>query len=486
MSNIRQRKTWGQPTAGFTPVRASAHPAYPDEGITHPAGYPDPEADAFETGDPSSWAEDPHPGPYRTSPAPAMPLGDDGSYVHPATQPGAPGKNASKRISAAELEHYTQKAEKCLQIAAALLPVAAEDKVLTPIINAQATDLLHLPNAVIAATLRRIEACTADPAVLERKLILAGELPPRRAQMEEEEEEEVEETPKEAYLRRRAQAEEAKKEEEETKKEARLRRRAQAEKEMKEEEEKMEPPKDAKKAAAYFRRLAEEAEAEAKAEEEEEEAKKSASRRSGSGRIAQLEATIAQLQAQMAGLTGGGVNAQEDEELMLAQMLAEEEAPAVASGDEDEALLAQMLAEAPATAQECAQEEVVAQDDGALANYLEDTDLDVDFLGDPMDDPMGYMESDMDPMSMMDEGEASMLANLFASDKYGSEEESEEEEKPKTAASRTASVKQRPQPKRASAGARVLGGQVHLAKNERDVLGNLWASAPDVSRVFNS
>jgi hypothetical protein len=212
--STRERMTWGgKSAAGITlPVeqaakKASAHPQTPDEGITHPAGYQDPtQPAAYENGDTSSWAEDVHPGPYRTSPAPAMPL-DDGGYRHPAAQPGAPAKNASRDLRAAT----ERKASKCLRIASALLgeeitkQAEADDKVAVELIEAQALDLMDLSDDRIAATLRRIEAATMNEEVLLRKM-LAGD-----DESEEEEEgeskeasEEEEEEKKEASAAKRA------------------------------------------------------------------------------------------------------------------------------------------------------------------------------------------------------------------------------------------------------------------------------------------
>jgi len=157
----RQRLTWGGGAR-----RASAHPALPWEGPTHPAAKPDPEADQYENGDTSSWGEDIHPPPYRTSPAPAMPV-DDGGYTHPATQPGAPAKNAS-------IERH---ALKCVRVASAMLgrdvTAAAErnDKRAEQLLTNQAFDLMGLTAAQLDATLRRLEAATDPDEALLRKML---------------------------------------------------------------------------------------------------------------------------------------------------------------------------------------------------------------------------------------------------------------------------------------------------------------------------
>ena len=157
----RQRLTWGGGAR-----RASAHPALPWEGPTHPAAKPDPEADQYENGDTSSWGEDIHPPPYRTSPAPAMPV-DDGGYTHPATQPGAPAKNAS-------IERH---ALKCVRVASAMLgrdvTAAAErnDKRAEQLLTNQAFDLMGLTAAQLDATLRRLEAANDPDEALLRKML---------------------------------------------------------------------------------------------------------------------------------------------------------------------------------------------------------------------------------------------------------------------------------------------------------------------------
>lgn len=198
---IRERKTWENKTAtrrDVLPVeeaaakRASAHPQTPDEGLTHPAAYADPEADAYMNGDPESWAEGVHPGPYRTSPAPANPM-DDGGYRHPAAQPGAPAKNASMTRQAAEIQ-----AAKCIRIAQALLGKEASES----LIEDQALDFMDLPDFRLTATLRRLEASTEDEEVLLRKMLAAED---ESEGVEEKEEAEEEAEPKTAATDHMAQ-----------------------------------------------------------------------------------------------------------------------------------------------------------------------------------------------------------------------------------------------------------------------------------------
>lgn len=476
--STRERMTWGGKSAAGNPTlpfelaakrKASAHPQTPDEGITHPAGYDDPvQPDAYENGDTSAWAEDPHPGPYRTSPAPANPM-DDGGYRHPAAQPGAPAKNASHNVrAAAEL-----KAAKCLRIASAMLgqsvTEAAEsgDKVAVELIEAQALAFMDLPDSHIAASLRRLEASSLDENTLLRKMLA-------------EEEEEEEGSDKEASMLRQMLAEEEEKEDKApASKEARLRaaRKLIAEEEAKEKEEE-EVKKEAARIRASRKRLAEEA----KEEEKKEEKKEASHKRAEDSKLAEVMSQLASLQAQIASLQGNksaDKSADLDEEAMLAAMLAEEEAAPVASGED--AMLAEMLAEeAPVVA-----EEAPVSAGKSLAQYLEPMDQDISM--DEIEDPMGLFEE-----PMLDSGDDEILGSLFASTKVAEEEEEkEEEEKPKTAAARTAAAKEakaqlRPQPKKASTGVQSIGNQVRVASGEQNELARLWASAPDVTKVFNS
>jgi hypothetical protein len=92
--------------------------------------------------------------------------------------------------------------------------------------------------------------------------------------------------------------------------------------------------------------------------------------------------------------------------------------------------------------------------------------------------------------------EEATLASLFASRQAGddsdedeSEEvevEEEEEVEEKKPVGKTAGL--RPQPRKPSAGARTIGTQTRVASTASDMsdLSNLWASAPDVSKVFGS
>ena len=136
----RQRMTW---TDAGVSRHASEHPATPDEGPASPAHKAEPAADAYATGDTSSWAEDPHPGPYPNS-------------AHPATPDEGPASPAHK---AAALE---RKAAKCIRLATAMLGDSAS----VAAIENQALALMDLPDRSIKASLNRI-AEDADEAIDE-------------------------------------------------------------------------------------------------------------------------------------------------------------------------------------------------------------------------------------------------------------------------------------------------------------------------------
>ena len=469
----RNRLTWKDVSK-----KASGHPAYPDEGINHPAGYDDPEAHDYENGDTSSWAEDVRGGPYRTSPAPANPL-DDGGYRHPAAQPGAPQKNASFVRSA------RQKAAKCVRLAQAVLGSNA----IEAFVEDQALDYMDMADHAIDASLRRFEASTLDEDTLLRRMYAADE-----EEAPKEEEVSKEASKRLAALRRRLASEEEEEEEEVSKEASKrlaaLRRRLAAEEEeeepegkeaAEEEEEESETEKAASRRLAALRRR--------RAAEEEEEEKKEASRKlakrsrqanSEDSKIAQLEAKLAALEARLA-----GSEVEEDEETMLASMLAaaeeEEEEPEgkEASEDEEEAMLAQMY-EDEGFFDEPMLDDVSLLDSELMSDPFQDTSTDLGIDMDLADESYPDFGEPMalDPISDAD------LSMLFASTKLAEEEAEEEvEEKPKTAAARTASSKLRPQPKKPTNGAKTVG-QVRQASAEGDPLQKLWGAAPDISKIF--
>lgn len=366
----RKRLSWGDEAR-----RASAHPATPDEGPASPAYQPDPEANAYENGDTSSWAEDVHPGPYTNS-------------AHPATPDEGP---ASPAYKAAALE---RRAAKCIRIATAMLGEPEGDPARVAAIEDQALTLMDLDDNAIKASLSRL------------------------GEEEEEEEEEVEESSKKASAKVAAEVSDLRT------RVARLER--------------------------ILVKLAEEEEEEVE-EEEVEESKKKAS----------------------------------PDDALLNQMLQEEGmSDKGACGDEgmymdDDAMLESMMEE-----EGMSHSAPMAMDDEVLMD--EEVPME-------MDEEISMME--MDPMGMtasgMDADEKKILASLFNKEAGDDEEDEDEgdddseevEEEEVEEAKKKAAL--RPQPKKASQGAKKLGGTVSkTAGSEVNDLSQLWESAPDVSRFF--
>lgn len=175
----RQRKTWKQAEQG---KQASPPPQMPavdrTEGPSHPAYYADPDADAYEKGDTSAWAEDPHKPMEQESPPPAMPGNlTTEELTHPATSefqkdPETPaeamaegGGGGKKQASFTEMAE--QRATLCVRIAGALMPGAEAGAV-----ENKALELMDLDDAQLQATANTLK-------------ILAGE----EEEMEEEDEE---------------------------------------------------------------------------------------------------------------------------------------------------------------------------------------------------------------------------------------------------------------------------------------------------------
>lgn len=504
---MRERLTWKRGGATNAPARrASAHPAYPDEGAASPAYQPDPEADAYENGDPSSWAEDPHPGPYPQSAHPSYP--DEG--------PASPAYIAKQGSVALALE---RKAAKCVRLASAILgPTASQHEV-----ENQALAFMDMSERALHASLSRLAQQDEKPEV--------------------EEEEEQAEQAKKASLRRRAQ--QAKKDEDEGT------------------EEEQQEVKGGKKAAlakaAYLRRLAQQIEEEVEEEveesdedesddsdEDEEEMKKGGKKASAlDARLARIERLLtagvpgmfmqqpeamqspeeAMLEAMLEEQHGEPSEEQQLEAMLLEAMhgMKSQQAPAAKpfgmmaeqlamQGDMagplvPEAMQGMKAQQAPVEAQlaEMLQEEGMGEvlgaeyQDAAEAmlvdpsgdDYIGADGMLVDPSGDNYDD--GMMS---DPMGLMGDGmsdDDAILASLFGEGmKYAKKgqqdkadadaaEEQQAEVEGKKGQQKAASL--RPQPKKASTGATRLGGITKEAAEVND-LSKLWESAPDVSKFF--
>jgi len=201
----------------------------PAVGVTedpgHPAYYPDPEADKYRTGDTSSWAEDPHPGPYATpgSVPPAMP----GNLVTEDVQhPAFVLKQAALHRVA------QQRARICVRIASLLLPPSASEAA----IEKRADSLMDFHTADLRNMLAGLIQAKKAEDDSEEEDVEDDE----DEEIEEEEEEEEMTAKKKAALRRLALLRKAKKAEDDSEEE---------------EEDKEEDEMTAKKKAA-LRRLA--------------------------------------------------------------------------------------------------------------------------------------------------------------------------------------------------------------------------------------
>ena len=419
----RRRLTWNSRGASAPP----ATPGYQEPSV-HPAAYPDPEADAYENGDTSAWAEDPKAGPYPNGAAPALP-GTSEPQGHPATDPahyfpGGAGKQASRQLRAA----LEAKAAQCIRIASAMLgrkasPTALED---------QALDLMNLTDRQIQAALRRL------------------------AETEEKEEPKAEE-PKEDAKK------EAKKSEEEPKEEPKAEEPKKEAKKSEEEPEAEEPKEDdkaAKKAAywakqaAFWAKKAEEEEAK---KDEKPEADKEEGKKAGEDEPDGDEPEADKEEGKKkAGQNDPGYFAGEldpEEEAMLASMLAEEEAPVVA----DDVLMDD--AEDPMG--------FMDSDDG-----MSDDDMSAIYGSKAAGELPPALQKINDEKAEKAEKE----------EKKADEEEEVKEEEPKEAKKASGL---RPQPRSPSNGVKTLGQVAKVASSsEVSDLSKLWESAPDISKAF--
>lgn len=456
----RQRLTWETPSR-----KASAPPATPgyEEPSNHPAAYPDPEADAYENGDTSSWAEDPHPGPYPNGAPPALP-GTDAPQGHPATDmahyfPNGVGKQASRQLRAA----LEAKAAKCIRLAARMLGKNASNDA----IEDQAIDLMTLTERQIQATLRRFAEEGGDG----NTDLLAFEnmtlTPPRTGGEDDTEEllqamlaEESGEGDEEAMLASMLAEEQkrlaslksskkagqndpratykGKKAEEPVAKEAKK-----ADEDESAEEDKPEGDEAAKKAAhfqrlaAYWTKLAKKAD-EDEPEENEEEAKKDEKPAKDEKKDDKAEKKAAFMR-----LAGEFLSA--DLKETLAALIAED-------------------AEAPAA-------------EKAADDFM------VDDMGeDPMLDGLG-----MDDAGDIDMDDLSVLYGMHTASEESEEGEKAEESEEEKPAKEEKQAAVRPQPRRASTGVKTLGTVAKVASSSPvDDLSKLWASAPDVSEIFGT
>ena len=421
----RRRTTWGS-----NPHTASAPPATPNEGTNHPAYQPEPSADKYMNGDPSSWGEDVHPGPYPNSAPPADP-GMQEPQGHPATDPAHyfPGgsKAASRNLQAA----MQQKAAKCIRIATAMLGRNAS----VDAIEDQALDFMNLSDRQIQAMLGRIA---------EQKGANSTLTPPRSAEDLLADDLMVDEDDVDEGVQAVKMAEDEN------------------------EDEDADDDKEAAKKAAHFRRQAEHWE------------KKAAELRSATDEDEdeRLLSAMLEEEAKKASKKSEDEDEESDKEASDDE---DEESDKEASDDEDED---------EDEEDKAAGKKAGLGDGGVLADLMDEDFMDEEFG----DDPMALMDDSMDESLSADEMMA-VYGNKFAgkkSKKAAEEEESKDESKdepkedPKEAAKKAARLS--PKPRVASTGPKTLGSvsSTRTASAEISDLSKLWASSPDVSKVFGS
>lgn len=483
----RKRLTWSSKTASPPP----ADPGY-EEPSVHPAAYSDPGPDEYKNGDTSSWAEDPHPGPYPNTPHPALP-GTEAPQGHPATDtahyfPQGVGKQAAAQLRAA----MEVKASKCIRIAQAMLGKKAS----VEMVEDQALDLMNLTERQIQAALAR----------LVKKADEDGDDEADKAEDDDVSEKEESKKAADADPNEEADKDEAEDEKKDLEKDeetagqkaARLSRQAAywlnvAKKageipealkgfQFGKKDDKAEDKKDDKK--------------EDKAEDKKED-KKASAKRATTMPGDQNDPEHYNYRAR--GVLADELEAlseDEDEEL-LAEMLKEESKKAAeeadkAEDDKDEEAKDEEAKEAPAKEAALDPEEeallagMLADDDAPAVTACGDVDV--------MEDPAMDMVVEDDPMGLMDDSDSDLMTNDELSALYGSkfagDEEDEEapaedkkEEAKKEASAKTA---QHPQPRRTSNGVRALGGTPRVAStgNEAEKLSSLWETAPDISKIF--
>ena len=178
-----------------------------------------PPVEKYQTGDPSSWAEDPHM---------ATPWKTEGR-----TETGHPAPAREAVMAARKLE---DKAIKCITIAQRMLPGASDET-----LEEQATDLMYLPEKSVLSTLQR----QADLAE-----VIAGDNgnDDEEEEKKEEEDKEASEEKVEAQEEEREEEKKEEKEAQEEEKEEEEDKEASEEKVEAQEEEKEEEKKEEKEA----------------------------------------------------------------------------------------------------------------------------------------------------------------------------------------------------------------------------------------------
>jgi hypothetical protein len=473
---MRQRLTWAR--------RASAHPAYPDEGAASPAYQPDPEADAYENGDPSSWAEDPHAGPYLQSAHPAYP--DEG--------PASPAYIAKQGSVAMALE---RKAAKCVRLASAMLgPQASQSD-----IENQALSFMDMNDRALQASLARLAAQEGEEQDGEEQ----------EAEEQQEKASKKKAHAKAAYLRRLAQQIEDEAQQEESDEDSDEAEEQQDKKGKKASLEsrlaRIESLLMARQAMQYQQAPVEAQQSDeemllealmAEEQQAEEEAMLEAMQGEAqqSPEEAMLEAMLSQAQqapkqvapkaehmfgpmAQQLAMQGEETGALSHEALRVRAQAQQESQQVQSEAQQLEAQLAEML-----------QEEEMGQVLGAEYQDAAEESMMVDPMGDfdgAVSDPMGLMDSDDDAIlaSLFGEmGKQAKKGQQHAEEQEGEEQEAEEQQEKSAKKGQQKTAALRPQPRKTPTGATRLGGNITKEAAEVNDLSNLWESAPDVSKYF--
>lgn len=128
---LRTRTTWKARSAAMNDP--PANPGYGEFDKDHPAAYPQPTEADLAKGDPSAWAEDPTPPPYKEGNPPANPGYDEFDKDHPAmyskTREPMTASARQQRI-AADKERIKRLAVRCTKASRAFLGAqASEDEV---------------------------------------------------------------------------------------------------------------------------------------------------------------------------------------------------------------------------------------------------------------------------------------------------------------------------------------------------------------------
>ena len=215
-------------------------------------------------------------------------------------------------------------------------------------------------------------------------------------------------------------------------------------------------------------------------DEEEEEEEEDASKKA-SDRFAGLESRMARMERILIRLAGEEEEEVEEEVEEAAKKAAEEE---------------EVEEEVEEAAKKASDDDVDEDEEAASKAACGDMPMDEEAMLNAMLEEEGMMdmgEAEMAPMSAdpmgmgemaMDADEQMILASIFNKNADDDAEEEVEEVEEEDEETSKKAAERRPQPKKASAGARKLGGVSKEAGSDVEELSQLWESAPDVSHLF--